>query len=335
MTIEPDAAPPSPPAASPELNPAERMVLSLLRGGCRLVAGLPLSWARGIGAALGRAMGFFAVRRRRRAWRHLAACLPGTSPRERSRIVRDMFAGLGMNAMEMLQWMGGRQSILSDRITVEGEERLTRAYAEKRGVGILTAHIGNWDLGGMWSASMHPLTIISKDIRSRVINRFWMEQRARAGVRIVAAHHSYRQCLATLKRGDGLGFILDQNMIDTEGIFVRFFGRPACTTPGLALLSAHAQAPVLPVFMVRTRAGHCVKVGEPIPPPPDREPATLAAFTQQYTSAIEDIVRRHPEQWIWMHCRWRTQPTDVPTRLPRNPRDCPCCRTGPGPSHNG
>ena len=338
MTIEPDAPPSSSPAApsahgassgsSPGLNWTEKIALGLLRGGCRFSAILPLSWARGIGAALGRTLGFFARRHRRRALRHIAACLPGKSARERSRIIRDMFAGLGMNAMEMLQWMGGRRSVLSGMISVDGQDRWTRTLAERRGAGILTAHMGNWDLGGMWAASMHPLTIISKDIRSRVINRFWMEQRAHAGVRIVPAHHSYRQCLAALKRGDGLGFILDQNMIDTEGIFVDFFGRPACTSPGLALLSAHAQSPVLPMFIVRTRSGHCVKVGDPIPPPPDRNPATLAAFTQRYTSAIEDMVRQHPEQWIWMHCRWRTQPTDAPTSLPRRPGECICCRSG-------
>lgn len=336
MTIEPGASvsPASTPvparsveADRPMASGAwDRIILFLLNGGCRVVAWLPVSWARFMGATLGRMVGLLAVRRRRRALRHIAACLPERSPAERARIIRAMFAGLGVNAMEMLQWMGGRRSILSGMIRVDGQERWTQTLAQKRGAGILTAHVGNWDLGAMWAASTHPMTIISKNIRNRAINQFWMEQRTRAHVHIVPAHHSYRQCLAALKRGDCLGFILDQNMIATEGIFVNFFGRPACTSQGLALLSAHARSPVLPMFIIRTPSGHCIKVGEPIPPPPDREPATLAAFTQRYTSVIEDMVREYPEQWIWMHCRWRTQPTDAPTPLPRKPKSCICCR---------
>jgi KDO2-lipid IV(A) lauroyltransferase len=176
-------------------------------------------------------------------------------------------------------------------------------------VVVLTAHLGNWDLMGLWAASRYPLTIISKVIKNEAVNRFWMEKRAAAGVNIVPAHHSYRACLSALKKGGLLGFILDQNMIHTEGIFVDFFGRPACTTPGLAVLSAHAQAPIVPVFMIRQADGnHVVRMWPALPPPADRGSESIAATTQACTRLVEEIIRQHPEQWIWMHRRWRTQP---------------------------
>lgn len=285
------------------------VTVALLKFFSWLFAALPLPAALAAGRGLGRFFGAVVPRNRSRAMENLARCLPEKSPAECRAIMWRMFANLGMNTVEMLRWLGGREAEMSGRICAENPEELERALRRGRGVAILTAHCGNWDLMALWSAARWPLTIISKEIKNAAVNRYWMEKRAVAGVKIVPAHHSYRQCLGVLKKGGLLGFILDQNMIRREGIFVDFFGRPACTTPGLALLAAHAQAPVLPVFMVRMADGrHAVKFLSAMEPPADRKPETLAAATQQYTKIIEDVIREFPEQWIWMHRRWRTQP---------------------------
>jgi KDO2-lipid IV(A) lauroyltransferase len=224
-----------------------------------------------------------------------------------------------VNQLEMLRWMGGGADELARRISVTGMEHATEALARKKGVLVLTAHIGNWDLMGLWAASQLPLTIISKEIKNRSLNAFWMEKRKHHGLRIVPARDSYRACLRVLKAGECLGFVLDQNMTRPNGIFVEFFGRPASTTPGLAALSAHTGAPVLPVFMVRRADGrHEVKVLPLLEPPATRKADAIAEATQRYTRIIEDVIRQHPDQWIWMHRRWRTQ------RLPSS--------TGPPPS---
>ena len=98
-------------------------------------------------------------------------------------------------------------------------------------------------------------------------------------------------------------------MIDKEGVFVEFLGRPACTSPGLAHLSASSGVPVLPVFVIREKPGwYRLEVGEVIPAPADRTEAALREATQIYTSTIEEIVRRYPDQWILIHRRWRTRP---------------------------
>src|SRR4030042_967100 len=125
-----------------------------------------------------------------------------------------------------------------------------------KGALMLTAPLGNFDLLAMFSAQRgYPLTIISKEIKNPAVNGLWMCLRERYGIKIVLSHNSMRGCFKALK-GDGvLGFILDQNRPHDQGVFVPFFGRPACTTPGLAFISAATQAPVAPVFIHRTADG--------------------------------------------------------------------------------
>jgi KDO2-lipid IV(A) lauroyltransferase len=278
-----------------------------------LAASLPLSAARAVGRSLGMLFYIVAAPQRSRALDNLSRCFPDVPPADVRRRARRVFCNMGVNQLEMLRWMGGRADELRQHISATGMEHAAEALARKKGVLVLTAHIGNWDLMGLWGASQFPLTIISKELKNPALNAFWMEKRRQHGLHIVAAHNSYRACLSTLKRGECLGFVLDQNMTRADGIFVEFFGRPACTTPGLAVLSAHAGAPVLPVFMIRRDDGrHEVTVLPCLEPPATRKPPAIAEATQRYTSIIEGVIRQHPDQWIWMHRRWKTQPAAAP-----------------------
>ncbi len=275
----------------------------------RFFSALPLDAARGVGRGIGFAA-YHALRKHRAEnLSDMQRCFPDADPADLRLRLRRVYQGMAINYIEVFRWFGGRDAELEGLIRVEGLEHFEQVRARGKGVLVLTAHIGNWDLLGPWAARRAPLTIISKQLRSAGANRFWQEARAACGLNILPAHNSYRACLATLRRGEMLGFILDQNMINTEGIFVEFFGRPACTTPGLAFLSAHARAPVLPVFMLRMPDGaHLVRIQPAIEPPPDRAPEAIHAATQHYTRVIEDVIRAYPDQWIWMHRRWRTQP---------------------------
>ena len=116
--------------------------------------------------------------------------------------------------------------------------------------------------------------------------------------------------LAPSLRANGLvGFLLDQNRPLNQGVFVQFFGRPASTSPGLAVLASQAQAPVIPVFLSRRPDGtHHLQILPLIEPPPDRGPATVLRYTQLYTTVTENAIRRHPDQWTWIHRRWKNQP---------------------------
>lgn len=276
------------------------------------LAVLPLSVARGVGRGLG-TLGYLLIRRHRVTnLAEMARCFPDESRATLKRRLRRVYQGMAVNYIEVFRWIGGADADLDAQVRPQGMEHLEEALAHGKGVLILTAHIGNWDMLGLWGARRMKLTIISKDLRGAGVNRFWMEARARCGLQIVPAHNSYRACISVLRKNEILGFILDQNMTRMEGIFVDFFGKPACTTAGLAFMAAHSQAPIVPAFMIREPDGsHRIEIHPAIEPPPNRDAETLRAATQHYTSVIEGVIRQVPDQWIWMHRRWRTQPLPV------------------------
>lgn len=278
---------------------------------------LSLRAALAVGRGLGWVYGSVIRYHRRDAVEALKRAFPQKTQAEILDIVRKMYANLGMNLAEVLRLGKVTDEFLREAIEIEGEEHARAALLRKRGAVILTGHLGNWDLlASIVPRLGYPLTVISKDIKNKGLNEFWMNIRQRFGVKFVPAHHSYRACLAALRKNELIGFILDQNMIKTEGVFVDFFGKPACTTPGLAYMSAQSGAPVVPVFMIRRENGrHLVKALPPLDPPPNREPETIREFTQRYTKIIEDVIRQYPDQWIWIHRRWKTvpAPTDQAT----------------------
>jgi len=276
----------------------------------RLMARIPLSAALAVGSALGWFYGSVIRYHRRDALDALRRSYPEKGEHEIRSITDRMYRNFGMNVAEILRLAGGAFDETNKRVAITGAEIVDQARQRGKGVLILTAHFGNWDLLGMFTITRnYPLTIISKDLKNKAINEMWMVMRERFGVSIIPAHNSARASLRVLRRNELLGFILDQNRPRDAGIFVDFFGRLACTSPGLAILSAQAQAPVVPVFIHRTPEGdHALQVLPAIDPPPDREAETIRKATQEYTKIIEDQVRQHPEQWIWLHRRWKTRP---------------------------
>lgn len=275
-----------------------------------LTSRLPLPAALAFGRFMGWMYGSIIRYHRRDTQQALALGLPEVPSRQRSEIRRRMYANLGMNVVEITRLPHVSEAQLAGLIDWEDEFHAHDVLAAGKGLLVLSGHIGNWDLlCSMAPRFNYPTTIITKRIKNKGVNDYWMDTRARFGLKFVPAHNSYRQCLTALRKNEIVGFILDQNMIVDEGIFVDFFGRPACTTPGLAYMSAQSGAAVVPAFMLRQPGGrHRLRVMPPIPPPPDRKPETIHAYTQQYTKVIENMIRQYPDQWIWLHRRWRTRP---------------------------
>jgi Kdo2-lipid IVA lauroyltransferase/acyltransferase len=287
-------------------------VLRAITGGLAL---LPHRWVVGLGGFLGWGFGALVRYHRRDAVDALRRCLPEIDASERARILRRMYRNLGRNMAETMVIPSRRREVIAGMIDVQGEHNLRAALEQGRGVILLAAHLGNWEFMTLVPTLLGfpPLTIIAKRIRNDAIHTYWNELRARLNIRVAPPRHSMRECLRALRRNELVGFMLDQNMIWKEGIFVNFFGRTACTTPGLALMSAKAKAPVVPALMRRMPDGrHLVRFERPLPPPPDRDPATVHAATQQYTRWIEDRIRECPEQWIWIHRRWKTRIESIP-----------------------
>jgi KDO2-lipid IV(A) lauroyltransferase len=268
-----------------------------------------------LGSGFANMFGYVTASRRQDARSELHRCFPDKSAAEIRGIVRRMYRHMGRNYAEMLRWAAGHESEMDLILPPSSTGSIDQALQQGRGALILTAHLGNWDLLALWAARRYPLTIISKNIRNPAVNDFWMAARKRSGLGILPPRNSFRPCMGVLKKNELLGFIIDQNMRRPEGVFVDFFGKPACTTPGLALLSAVTQAPVLPVFLIRQPDGKLqFELLPAIPPPAGRDEQTIRDMTQQYTNVVESVIRRYPDQWIWMHRRWKTTPAPAPAK---------------------
>ncbi|HLB25859.1 MAG TPA: lysophospholipid acyltransferase family protein, partial [Nitrospirota bacterium] len=158
-----------------------------------------------------------------------------------------------------------------------------------------------------------PLGIVARPLDNPYLEEFVSRVRTRYGNAVINKTGGMKDVLRTLSSGGTVGILLDQSVKREEGTFVDFFGRPACTNKGLALLAARTKAPVVPVFARRLGPDrHEIVVGDEIPliETGDRD-ADISANTQAYTKAIEDFVRRYPDQWFWMHRRWKTKRIDA------------------------
>ena len=249
--------------------------------------------------------------RRRVVLDALEKSFPDMSPRDRVALYNENCAQQLLSAGELLRYAGGCRDELASRLTVEGRDRAETANTAGRGVLVLIAHYGNYALLALHVQRLfgYPLSIVVKRLRNPKLNDLWFNLLKGDGVNVFEAKNAYRACVKALRNKEFVGFMLDQNRPAGSGVFVPFFGRPASTTPGLALLSAQTRAPVLPVFMRRNPDGtHHLLALPPIDPPPDHKPETILHYTALYTRIIEDQIRQYPTQWLWWHKRWRAKP---------------------------
>lgn len=288
------------------------MLASLFNVISRTTASLPLPRALALGRWGGWVAGTVIRHRRAVVLESLAACFPERTSAERVAIADRMYGNLGMTVIECLRLPARGAADVAATVEWENIETLRSAAAAGSGALALCAHLDNWEFMGV-SGALNQLKFcaVVKDIKNETTDRYWKGLRERLGVRQLPVRHSYRLSLKALKDGGIVALVLDQRMRRQKGIFVDFFGRPASTSPGMAFLAAQSGAPVVPVFMTRVGVDkHVCRVFEPLPPPPDRHPETIRAATQQYTRIIEDRIREQPDQWIWLHKRWKHQPLE-------------------------
>lgn len=196
---------------------------------------------------------------------------------------------------------------------VEGLSHVKAALEKGKGVIVFSAHTGNWEfvpvpiaLAGL------PQNVIYRPLDFRPADRVIYEYRTRFGARMTPKRNSMRSVLKSLENNECVGMLLDQDAGLTAGVFADFFGRPACTNKGLALLALKTGAAVIPAFTARVGSTFLIEYQEEIPliNTGDKE-KDIEANTQQYNKKIEAFVRRYPEQWLWIHRRWKNQPSYI------------------------
>jgi KDO2-lipid IV(A) lauroyltransferase len=287
---------------------------ALILAAIKILGLLPLRPALWLGAAAGRLAHRLARRTRRLSLEHLALAFPEKPPGEREQIVRDMFVHLGRSALELasIRWFDSR---LDRYVQVSPPDLLGEVMARGRGMVFVTGHLGSWELLARRVARAGvPNAVIAKSSWDEKLDETAERFRADGGVTTLWREDpdTSRAIIRTFRTGKALGLLIDQDT-DVQGVFVPFFGRLAFTPRAAADFAVRFGAPVVVGSVHRKgpgpQDGHLLEVRE-IPfssDPPDRE-AEVVRLTAACTAALEEAIRRHPAEWVWMHQRWRTRP---------------------------
>ena len=282
-----------------------------------------LSWpaSQRLGRRIGALAWTLSRRDRRRALDHIAIAFPGKSETEREQLARDCFRHLGTMLGECLH-LYHRDCAFVDSVTeVSGFEEVEAVRKAGRPLLILTGHCGNWELlAAAINCRGLRMAVVARALDEPEQQEMLAGLRARFGTPTIERGEAgaVRQLLGTLRGGGALGMLIDQDSGKIDGVWVPFFGRPAYTPVGAAKIALKQSAAVVPVFIERLEDGrHRVRYHPPLDLPDDP-----VAATALMTEKIEEQVRRRPEQWVWMHRRWRRQPNPhppAPSPVPSRP----------------
>lgn len=279
----------------------------------RLVRLLPFSTCVGLGRLGGEVAWFLRPGDRAVTLENLAGAFPEKPIAERRRIARESWARLGMSAMEWLA-VAKIDSEIPARVTLVGGEHLDAARAAGHGVVWITGHVGPWELmAAAVARAGYPCSVIATTVRYPAVNRFTIAERGLRGLHTIEreAATSGRDLLKRLRGNEMIGILADHDT-KVPSVLVDFFGAPAWTPVGPAELCLKLRAAMVSGFIERTGPGRWrVEISAPIPVPVlakgDKAGEARAAcdLTQAFTRAVEDHVRAHPEDWAWMHRRWK------------------------------
>ncbi len=278
----------------------------------KLLGILPRPAARAFAIIISQFVYLFHLRLRNVGMRNLEMAFPEKTEKERKRILRAELTSLGRQLAELCQFPRYRPENIDQVVVYEDLENYERAYARGKGVLFLTAHFGGWELSAFaHSLHGHRVNIVMRPMDNPYLDRMLQGYRTMHGNKVVPKDDFVRGLLAAMKAGETVGILMDTNMTPPQGVFVDFFSIPACTASGLARIALRTDAAVVLGFTIwdeslrkyRLRfdpALELVRTG-------DLE-ADIVSNTQKFTKVIEDYVRKYPEQWLWVHRRWKTRP---------------------------
>jgi KDO2-lipid IV(A) lauroyltransferase len=267
---------------------------------------MPRAVALKVGDALGLLMWAVLASRRRLAMSNLASAFPRMSVGERARLVRHNWKNIGRTAVEFIRVTDINESNWNDYFIVEGRENLTKAERMDKGVVLATFHFSNWEMFAIGTGHLLGSgTAIARPMKNPYVEKWVQAKRATGHVSIILHRQAVKASLKILKAKGHLGILVDQNLY-TGGVFVDFFGQPAATTTLPALLNERTGAPVLIAYCVREGKKFRL-VYEPVLKlsSSGTQEERLMVNTQLISSELERIIRKSPENWFWIHNRWK------------------------------
>ncbi|MDX1931899.1 MAG: lysophospholipid acyltransferase family protein [Capsulimonadales bacterium] len=261
-----------------------------------------------IGIGLGKLAYRIARRHRRRACANLhLAYGEAMSRQERENLTCRVFQHFGRCVVEFVRGPALTEAEFSRMVTCEGWEHIESARAGGKGVLMFTGHIGNWEILGRWLAGVRrlPLTVVAKDPKSPALARYLRAMREGAGFAVLSKGESARSLLRVLRRGEAVCLLADQNSAD---LFTPFFGIPTGTVAGPATLALHAGVALVPIFCVRKPDGSfLVRCLPALPVSAGSESGDrVLQLTAAMNLSLERMIREYPDQWLWLHNRWKS-----------------------------
>lgn len=274
---------------------------------------MPPAMLNALADVMGRALWLAVPKRRRLATDAVAEHLG--VPRRRARALARMSFGHNMRSfLEIMHTRRFDQGLFGERVDLSRATILSDVLATRRPVVVATGHLGAWELmGGIGSVAIRdrPNLVVVRKPKDESLHEVMTRLRTRPGLDVVEHRNAVFSVLKTLKKGGMAAFLVDHNCSRDEAVFLPFLGETAAVNKGPALLAVRAEALIMPMVMIRTGAGrYALHAKDPLDTAAlqgDRDQRILEAATF-YTRALEDFVRRFPEQWFWMHRRWKTRP---------------------------
>jgi len=277
---------------------------------------LPRGVARAAGVGVVRAAFFLRPKLRRVAQFNLRLAFPQMTATERRVVIRSIVRQVGWMAGEFSQFPRYTRGRIEQIVVLDGFENFSTALKRGKGVLFLTGHMSAWELAPFAHALFgHPLHFLVRPVDNARVDALINGYRCRAGNRPIDKNRSARAMLSVLSAGGTVGVLMDHNASLEEGVFVDFFGTPACTSSGLARIALRTEAAVVPGFLhwddvqrkYRLRFEPAIEIART----GDTE-ADVLENTLRFNRAIEDYIRQHPGQWLWVHKRWKTRPPGEP-----------------------
>jgi Kdo2-lipid IVA lauroyltransferase/acyltransferase len=249
-------------------------------------------------------------RLRRVAERNLSLALPELDKRRREAIIAGVFHSIARLLVSVAKLPAIRRENLDRWIRFEGYEHFESARRAGRGVLFATAHLGNWELSAYAHALVaEPLDIVVRPLDNPLLDRLAARRRTWSGNRVLSKRDPARPILKALAANRAVGILIDQNVSAESGLFINFFGIPAATDSGFVRLAARSGAAVIPGFALwcEKEARYVLRFYPPVPISGD-----ALRDTQALHGALEAVIREYPEQWLWIHRRWKTRPAGSP-----------------------
>ena len=248
---------------------------------------------------------------RRVADKNLSFALPRLTPAERQTLIDGTFRSVGRMLLALARAPRIQRGNVADWISYEGLEHYQAAKLAGKGVLVATAHLGNWELSAYTHAWMtEPMHVMVRPLDNPLIDALVEQRRSLSGNHLIYKKDAARNVLKALRNNEAVGILIDQNVSAAEGVFVDFFGQQACANAAFVKFAYHSGAKVIPgfAFWVEARQRYTLRFYPEITMSGD-----ITEDTQRIHSFLEQVIRQYPDQWMWIHRRWKTRPEGEPS----------------------